>query len=155
MRYDRSVTPSDFLDIYLSLSTPGDRYIKARKIGFVRAEQANGGETVTTSETENTAGKGDYLVTNLDPRTFDPIIRVDGEDKYIVPKHRFFELYEPYDENIFRAKGVVHAIQIGEIDIIAPWGERQYIRNGFLMLNGTEVYGCEYDVFVKTYEPIV
>jgi hypothetical protein len=37
-------------------------------------------------------------------------------------------------------------------DIMAPWGERQVGEQGYLILNGGEVYGNNTDTFEATYE---
>jgi len=36
----------------------------------------------------------------------------------------------------------------------APWGERQRARAGYLLLNGTEVYGSNATTFAATYQVI-
>ena len=56
---------------------------------------------------------------------------------------------------MYRAKGVVSAIALpGGFDIVAPWGERETAPAGYLLLNGTEVYGCNQETFVATYEVV-
>jgi hypothetical protein len=48
----------------------------------------------------------------------------------------------------------VDAIRLpGGFDIAAPWGERQRVPSGYLILNGSEVYGSNAEAFRATYEP--
>jgi hypothetical protein len=37
---------------------------------------------------------------------------------------------------------------------MAPWGERQTGADGYLLMNGEEVYGAGTDAFEKTYEVV-
>ena len=54
---------------------------------------------------------------------------------------------------IYRAKGVVSTIPLpGGFDIAAPWGERQTATSGYLLCNGSEVYGNSRTAFEATYE---
>ena len=114
---------------------------------------------MTRSETRNAAHAGDWVVTNLTPARR-PLADADGRlDTYVIAADRFPALYEPTGERcehgaIHRARGVVDAIRLpGGFDIAAPWGERQQVASGYLILNGSEVYGSAADAFRATYEP--
>lgn len=94
------------------------------KRSIVRARRATPGEQVVTTladgseETVNTAGENYVVITN--PR---------GE-QYIIGYEKFGKRYEAADEEgVFRAKGMVRAVQNptdSDIQIAAPWGETQY-----------------------------
>jgi hypothetical protein len=83
--------------------------------------------------------------------------RESSLDVYVIAADRFASLYEPTGERsdlgaIYRAKGVVDAIRLtGGFDIAAPWGERQHAPDGYLILNGGEVYGSNAETFRATY----
>jgi hypothetical protein len=156
------LTPADFTRIAAEL---GQTPIRARKIGYVAAREATATETVEThwngKETTNTARKGDFIVTNLTPQRL-PLRDAEGrENTYVIAADKFAGLYAPTSERnefgaIYRAKGVVSALPLpGGFDILAPWGERQTGASGYLLLNGTEVYGVVGEAFETTYVPIV
>ncbi len=158
---DAVVTPADFQRIAEELGSPP---IRARKIGYVAARKATKSEVVETrsngKETTNTASAGDLIVTNLSPQR-EPLRDRDGHlNVYVIEAARFPALYEPAGGEsaqgpIYRAKGVVSAIPLpGGFDIAAPWGERQTSSNGYLLCNGTEVYGSSREAFEKTYEVV-
>jgi hypothetical protein len=111
-------------------------------------------------ETTNTAKPGDYIVTNLTPQR-QPLHDAAGElNIYVISAARFPELYEATGETsklgpVYSAKGVVSALPLpGGFDIMAPWGERQTGADGYLLMNGEEVYGAGTDAFEKTYEVV-
>jgi hypothetical protein len=53
---------------------------------------------------------------------------------------------------IYLPKGVVEAIHLsGGFEILAPWGQKQQSPDGYLLLNGTEVYGNDKNTFEATY----
>jgi hypothetical protein len=158
---DAALTSADFLRIAQAL---GRSPIRARKTGFVAARQATKREDVETRwngrETTNTARAGDWVVTNLDPQQR-PLRDGDGHvNRYVILAERFADLYEPTGaENEFgvvcRAKGIVDAISLpGGFDIVAPWGERQTSPSGYLLCNGTEVYGNNAETFAATYDVV-
>jgi hypothetical protein len=136
--------------------------IRARKIGYVAARQAQRRETVETrwngTETTNTARPGDWIVTNLSPQQ--EVLRdSDGSvNTYVIPADGFPSLYEPTSGRnehgaIYRAKGIVEALSLpGGFDILAPWGERQQAPSGYLLFNGQVVYGNNAETFTSTYE---
>jgi hypothetical protein len=136
--------------------------VRARKTGFVAARQAVVEERVEThwngTETMNTAQPGDWVVTNLSPDRVPLRDSAANFNTYVVSVVRFSELYEPCGTAIdlgpvFRSKAVVQALRLpGGIDIVAPWGERQQIADGYLILNGDEVYGNQTETFEATYE---
>ncbi len=129
-----------------------------RKLGSVRARVAAEGEKNATvmadgsTETENTANAGDYIITNP-----------SGEE-YIIGAEKFLARYEATDEDgVFSAKGYCRAIKNPEgvpIEIMASWGEPQY-GDGECMLadtcdaNGEDMGGEPYIIeaaaFIETY----
>jgi hypothetical protein len=153
------LSPDDFCAIARAL---GVEPVRARKIGFVAAREAMAPEKVETrwngKETTNTARKGDFIVTNLSPQG--RALR-DGEgllNVYVIAADRFARLYEPTGERnehgaIYSAKGVVSALPLpGGFDILAPWGQRQTVTAGYLLLNADQVSGSSWDAFDETYE---
>jgi hypothetical protein len=156
---DAALTPAQFERI---ASAPGRRRLRARKIGFVAARQAERPEVVETRwngrETTNTARVGDWIVTNLSPQQ-QPLCDGDGHvNSYVILAERFADLYQPTGARsefgaVYRAKGIVDAIRLpGGFDIVAPWGERQTSPSGYLLCNGKEVYGNHAETFEATYE---
>jgi len=156
-----ALTPVDYAAIAREL---GRSPVRARKVGFVAARKAAARKVVETrwngKETSNTANAGDWIVTNLTPAR--DVLR-DGEGRentYVVVAGRFTDLYERAEGSndfgdIHRAKGVVSALELpGGFDIVAPWGERQIGAAGYLLLNGSEVYGASREAFEATYEVV-
>jgi hypothetical protein len=142
----------------------GRKAFKARKLGLIAARKAVEAETVETrwdsKETTNTARPGDWIVTNLSPKG--KVLR-DGEgnqNTYVVEADTFSGLYEPVGGQntfgqIFKAKNTVDAVYLsGGFDILAPWGEKQTAREGYLLLNGKDVYGNNAKTFDATYEAV-
>lgn len=136
----------------------------ARKTGLVVAREAAGDEHVETrwngKETEARAVAGDWIVTALGG-DLAPLRDDEGHTNvYVIKAARFPELYEPTgrttpDGATYRSKGVVEAIRVtGGFEIRAPWGETQRAADGWLLLNGREVYGNHRDTFAATYEII-
>ena len=155
------LTPADFRAIAATL---GSEPVRARKTGLVAARRAARATTVETrwngAETKNRAKAGDWIVTNLSPER--KVLR-DGEGRrntYVIAGDRFTQLYEPMPGKsvgkvgaVHRAKGTVAALRLaGGFDILAPWGERQTGRAGYLILNGEDVYGNNAKTFNETYE---
>jgi hypothetical protein len=158
---DDKLTPADFADIAREI---GRKPVRARKVGYIAARKAARPETVETrwngKETTNTAKPGDYVVTNLSPQR-QPLRDAEGHlNTYVISAARFRELYEAEGEDselgpVYRAKSVVSALRLpGGFDIIAPWGERQRGADGYLLMNGEEIYGAGTDAFEATYEVI-
>jgi len=156
---DAVLKPSDFQGI---ADTLGSVPLRARKIGYVAARQAQESEVVETHwngrETTNTARAGDFIVTNLSPQR-QPLHDDHGQiNVYVITADRFPNLYVAADGTsdlgtVYRAKGVVSAIPLpGGLDIAAPWGERQTASAGYLLCNGAEVYGISKGAFEETYE---
>jgi hypothetical protein len=153
------LTAEDFARIAAEL---GQAPARARKIGYVAARRAAGPERIETyadgKETTNTARPGDFIVTNLSPQR-EPLRDRDRRmNVYVIVPKRFAELYEATGETsphgaVYRAKGIVSALRLpGGFDILAPWGERQTAADGYLLLNGDEVYGASREAFAATYE---
>lgn len=155
---------SDFDAIAAGLIGHGGRLLKARKIAFVAARQADHTEPVATHlnglETQNLASAGDWIVTNM---TADRDIlrdRANAANTYVVRADAFARLYvrdqgsTAFGE-IYKAVGAVDALEVaGGFDIVAPWGERQVGEAGYLVRNGTDVYGIHKDAFTATYEVV-
>jgi hypothetical protein len=138
--------------------------LRARKIGFVAGRQLENRQRIETrwngKESEITGEPGDWMVTSLSPAR--EVLR-DAEahvNTYAIRPTRFGELYEPCAGQtefgaVFRAKGLVEAIYLsGGFEIKAPWGEMQRADDGYLLLNGNEVYGNHRDTFEATYEVV-
>jgi hypothetical protein len=161
---NRLVTPTKLAqaDFYKVADRIGRKPIKARKIGFVVARHADRLETIDTrwdgKETINTAQPGDWIVTNLSP-DHEVLRDKDGhENIYVIKAEIFPDLYDAIGgENefgrLFKAKKLVDAVYLsGGFDILAPWGQKQIARAGYLLLNGEEVYGNNASTFDATYE---
>jgi hypothetical protein len=158
-----ALKPADFQAIAATL---GIAPVQARKSGLVAARRAKRARTVEThwngKETTNRAGAGDWIVTSLSAGR--KVLRDSSgrRNTYVIAGNRFGELYEAVPAKsagklgaVYRAKGVVSALRLGGgFDILAPWGERQTGRAGYLILNGEEVYGNNADTFAATYEPL-
>ena len=156
---DAVLTPADFQAIARAVGEP---ILRARKTGFVSARRATKYEAVATHwngiETTNTARRGDWIVTNLTAEKTVLRDRSGSVNTYVIDARRFKDLYERADGKtrfgaIYQAKSLVSAIPLrGGFDIKAPWGERQRARAGYLLLNGTEVYGSNAATFAATYQ---
>jgi len=136
----------------------------ARKIGFVAARRAPREEIVETrwnnKETRNTAAPGDWIVTNLSPRKEVLRDKAGHANTYVIRADKFPQLYEPdvgetEFGQIYKPNGVVEAIRLsGGFQILAPWGQTQQSPDGYLLLNGTEVYGNDRETFEATYAAV-
>lgn len=160
------LSSEDFDLIVRDLVGYGGTSVRARKISYVAARQAQSVEEVETridgKESHNTAQPGDWIVTNMDPER--AIIRdkhSNSANTYVILSSRFPELYArdvgaiPPFGDVYKAKGVVDAVSLpGGFDIVAPWGERQQGARGYLLRNGADVYGIHADAFDKTYEVV-
>jgi hypothetical protein len=158
---DTALTPADFRRI---VEEAGAIVLRARKVGFIAARQASKPQTVEThwngKETTNTARPGDWIAANLDEQQ--QILR-DGDGRvnsYVILAERFADLYQPTGaENefgaVYRSKEVVKAIRLpGGFDIVAPWGEHQRSRDGYLVCNDSDVYGNHAETFAATYRVV-
>lgn len=153
------LTPADFDAIAAALKQPPR---KARKIGLVAARRAQSRRDVETrwngEETRNVAEVGDWIVTNLSPRGAVLRDRAGNQNTYVIRGEQFDRLYDPTEgENefgpFFKSKSIVEFLFFGGgFDIQAPWGERQTGKSGYVLRNGTEVYGNEQGTFAATYE---
>ena len=141
----------------------GARPVRARKIGRIAARRATSPEHVETrwngKETEAEAAIGDWVVTAL--ATDGTLLRDAGGNPnvYVIKADRLPELYEPEIDapstrngDVYRPKGIVDAIRLrGGFEIFAPWGEMQRAPDGWLLLNGSEVYGNQTETFAAGY----
>jgi hypothetical protein len=155
---DRQLTSSDFRNIAGKLEISP---FSARKVGLVAARQAEAAERVETrwngTETRNTASPGDWIVTNLSADS--EILRdnAGNPNMYVITADNFARLYSPADGHtphgkIYAPRIVVEALRLnGGFDIMAPWGEMQRSHDGYLLLNGHEVYGNDRETFEATY----
>jgi hypothetical protein len=158
---DAVLTPADFISIARAVGEP---VLHARKTGFVSARRATRREAIETRwngiETTNTARPGDWIVTNLTAERKVLRDRKGHANSYVINVRRFAGLYERADGKtrfgaIYQSKSLVSAIPLrAGFDIKAPWGERQRARAGYLLLNGTEVYGSNAATFAATYTVI-
>ena len=143
-------------------SATGATPMTVRKIGFVAARQSMVQERVEThwngAETVNSAQPGDWIVTNIDAKGAPLLDQQSNLNRYVISSARFPELYTETGRMtehgaIFKAKGTVQAIPLpGGFELIAPWGEQQRAEAGYLLLNGTEVYGNQKETFERTYQ---
>lgn len=153
------LTRDDFRRIATELGvTP----LRARKSGFVAARRAEQCERVETrwngKETIANAEPGDWIATNMDAGG--TLLRdADGNlNVYVIKADRFPALYEPAASandqgEVFRPRGLVEALFLaGGFEILAPWGEMQRANAGYLLDNGSEVYGNAQETFEKTYQ---
>ena len=152
------LTPEDFAKLAAGL---GIKPFKARKTGFVSVRVAAKHETIETlwngKESSGVAEPGDKIVTNMSVAR--QILR-DGAghaNTYVIAAAKFPDLYEP-DEgktefgDIYRARGHVEALYVaGGFEILAPWGETQRANAGYILFNGTDVYGNNKETFERTY----
>jgi hypothetical protein len=158
LKSDAVMTPQEFREVAKSMK--GGAF-KARKTGLVAVRTALETERVETrwngKETTNTAAPGDRIVTSLDGNG---VPMVDGEghrNVYVIKPEVFVANYEITDIRsdlgaAYRSIATVEAIHFpGGFDIVAPWGEAQRAADGFLLLNGTEVYGNNAETFRATY----
>ena len=163
-RKTRLVAPTTLeqADFYKVAERIGTTPFKARKIAFVAARKAVQAETVQTCldgvETTNSAEPGDWLVTNL---TSDHTILRDKsghENTYIIKAGTFPSLYASIPGSnefgqFFKANHLVDAVYLsGGFDILAPWGQKQVAKTGYLLSSGHDVYGNNASTFDATYE---
>jgi hypothetical protein len=149
-------------DFHAIADTLGTKPLQARKIALIAARPATAGERIETHwngpETINTAKPGDWVATSL---TADGDVLRDrngNANSYIIPAADFPTLYSPVEgSNQFgrfhAARGTVAALHLsGGFEIVAPWGERQFAPDGYLLLSGSSVYGNHAETFAATYE---
>lgn len=149
----------DFAQIATELGTPA---VRARKTGMIAALRTDHAVRIETNwngkETGADALPGDWIVTTLGPDGSPLKDKGGATNTYVIQAERFSDLYEPSGHecpqgHVFRPKGVVDAIRLhGGFEIMAPWDELQRADDGWLLLNGTEVYGNHRDTFAATYE---
>jgi hypothetical protein len=152
---------ADFQEIARMLGAAPKR---ARKIGRVSARKAQERQHLETrwngKESEITVEPDDWIVTTLSPASEVLRDREGHANTYAIKPERFGELYEPLAGStefgaVYRAKGVVDALFLsGGFESKAPWGEMQRADSGYLLLNGSEVYGNSRETFEATYEII-
>lgn len=155
---DAKLTDGDFLAIARDLGT---KPRPATKVGFIAARTASSRETIETRwngvETVATAEPGDWIVTTVEENGTAIRDREGHVNTYVIKAGRFHELYEPTGASC--AHGAVHK-PLGRVDalflsggfeILAPWGQMQVADEGYLLLNGSEVYGNNKETFERTY----
>lgn len=132
-----------------------------KKKGTVNAQVAEGGERIETvladgtKETQNTAEKGDFIITN------------PGGEKYIVKPETFNKRYAlSQEDGVYEAKGYCKAIPNPfqeDVKIEASWGETQTGDSECMFADtydpetktlGGEPYIIERDAFEKTYSKV-
>jgi len=156
---DAVLKPDDFDAIAGAL---GVMPVRARKITCVAACRTQESAVVETrwqgEVTVNEARPGDWIVTNFDTRNSPLRDSAGSVNRYVIRAETFEQLYEraPGETEwgpVFKAKGTVEALELpGGLDIPASWGERQTIEKGYLLRNGTSVYGNDAKSFCATYE---
>jgi hypothetical protein len=165
-RKPRLVAPAglDTSDFHKIAETLHVTPIKARKVGLIAAKQLSDPRRIETrwngKESEIDAEPGDWMVTSLSPEGV--VLRdADGHtNTYAIKPEKFAEVYDLSTETtefgaIFRPKGVVEAVHLsGGFEIMAPWGEQQRADDGYILLNGNDVYGNHRETFEATYEAV-
>jgi hypothetical protein len=156
----RRLTAADFRAVAVKLGTVP---MQARKVGLVSARQATQAEEVKTFrdglESRNTAAPGDWIVTNLSPQGGVLRDRAGHADTYVIRADKFPALYATHAGatefgTIYRPTDTreVKVIYLsGGFELMAPWGEMQRGDEGYLLLNGEEVYGNDRESFDATY----
>jgi hypothetical protein len=140
----------------------GSAPVRARKIAFIaacRTQQSRLVETRWQGEvTSNQAQPGDWIVTSLDVHRAPLRDAVGNLNCYVIHRDDFERLYErAVGESewgpVFKARAMVDALFLaGGLDIKAPWGRRQTIETGYLLRNGSDIYGNAARSFRATYE---
>ena len=156
-----AMSPEDFDELAKRLGT---KIGKARKIGFVAARQSDKQQLIETlwngKESQITAMPGDWIVANLTPDL--KILRDEGGNAniYAIRVGKFPALYKRHEgENqygeIYRAISQVECLYLsGGFEIMAPWGEVQRADRGYILRNGTDIYGNHKETFDATYEMV-
>lgn len=152
------LTQADFVRIATELRlTP----FRARKCGYVAARQSLRAQRIETrwnqQETINTAEPGDWIAVNMSQDGH--FLRdADGNlNIYVIKEYRFPILYsrtggENEHGALYYPHGGVEAIFLsGGFEILAPWGEVQRANAGYLVDNGSEIYGNAKETFDQTY----
>lgn len=158
---DTQLSRQDFAEIAKALRVAP---FQARKIGLIAARQAQECERIETrwngKETVATAEPGDWVATNLDAAAR---VLTDGDGNvnvYVIKSDRFSDLYDRAEGtsrhgDIWRSRGIVSALKLpGGFEILTPWGETQRASAGYLLDNGSEVYGNAKETFEQTYRKV-
>lgn len=165
------ISQQELLDKYAqNIKTNGYLYEKKSE---VTVKIADGGERIITitsegKETENTASKGDYIISN----------KTNKKEEYIIRKEKFEHLYELKDESkgLYVKKRKVYALEFNKETfpkiydqyrenlsknivtfIEAPWNESQKLEklNYFVFdEEGKEIYIVAHEEFLITYQKI-
>ena len=155
------LSSDDFDAIAVALNVP---LFRARKIGRIAARKATRAEPIVTHwngiESTDIAEPGDWIITNLNPSGA-PLRDRDGNfNVYVIRATKFPKLYArgigaSEHGAIYTAISTVEAIPLpGGFEILASWCEVQRAPSGFLLRNGSEVYGNNAETFAATYERI-
>ncbi len=156
---DAMLTADDFRAIADQLKMPA---AVARKTGLVAAHPARNRETIEThwngKETQAVAEPGDLIATTLADDGLAMRDAAGGINSYVIKPAKFAELYASTGRHsafgeVYAATGQVETLFLpGGFEIVAPWGELQRGDAGYLILNGSEVYGNHRDVFEAAYK---
>jgi hypothetical protein len=155
---EEELSSADFRIIAKELGTSP---LPARKIGLVSATRAARVATVETrwngKETRNAASPGDWIVTNLSPQGEILRDKSGHPNTYVIRAATFDRLYEP----AMGADGVRPHLptqrcrrghtSVWRIRNLGALGSKQQSPDGYLLLNGTEVYGNDKNTFEVTY----
>lgn len=152
------LSKSVFHAIAAEMGQPPLMAVKIAPVAVTRVRGPCCLETRWMSErTINEAQEGDWLVTSLDAGGRPLRDRRGALNSYIIGNPHFLEIYERAPGEcelgpLFRSKQWVEAIYFnGGVDILAPWGQRQTLGEGYLLCKGDRVYGNERASFETTY----
>ncbi len=125
------------------------------KHGEIEATEAEGGEYIVTTtddgrETDNTAGPGDYIVTNA----------TQAREQYIVPREKFLARHEQVEGGRWRPTARIRALRItGDepFTLQARWGSDMPVKPGDYVATPLpakdEVYRIAAAEFGEVYQP--
>jgi hypothetical protein len=159
---DAVLKREDFDKIAADLGRSPVRARKIARVAACRVQEDMDFETRWGGEvTANRAKRGDWIVTNLNKDDTPLLDPAGNKNQYVVTAAGFEQRYDrAVGEAIglgplFQAKATVEVdtLKFGAgLDILAPWGERQTIKSGYLLRNGADIYGNDEKAFLSTYE---
>lgn len=149
----RHFTQDEAMAVLLpAIEIAGADYEKCKE---VEATEAEGGEHIVTvtgdgRETDNTAGPGDYIVTNA----------TEAREQYIVPRDKFLARHERVDEGRWRPTGRIRALRVTveePFSLQARWGSDMPVKPGDYVAtplpSRDEVYRIAAAEFAEVYRP--